>query len=83
MLLFTDVPSRLSNLFNALPRQSGLRLPVYKTLLELASANDELDTLGLSQSDVEKWLSEWDVSPEEKSAFLKLLVDVFQKAGQS
>ena len=73
----------MSNLFNAIPRPSALRLPVYKTLLELASGNDELDTLGLSQSDVEKWLSEWDVSPEEKSAFLKLLVDAFQKAGQS
>ncbi|KAI0722590.1 PCI-domain-containing protein [Earliella scabrosa] len=73
----------LSNLFNAIPRRSALRLPVYKTLLELASGNDELDTLGLSQSDVEKWLSEWEVSPEEKSDFLKLLVDAFQKAGQS
>ena len=59
-----------------------MRLPVYKTLLELASANDEIDVLGLSQSEVEKWLSEWEVSPEEKSTFLKLLVDVFHKAGQ-
>lgn len=73
---------RLSNLFNALPRQSGLRLPVYKTLLELASANDEIDILGIDQTEVDKWLSEWDISSEEKSAFLKLIVDAFQKADQ-
>ncbi|KAI0751139.1 PCI-domain-containing protein [Daedaleopsis nitida] len=72
----------LSNLFNAIPRQSALRLPVYKTLLELASANDELDILGLSRSEVEKWLSDWEVSSEEKSEFLKLLVDVNRQAGQ-
>lgn len=74
---------RLSNLFNAIPRQSGLRLPVYKTLLDLASANDEIDILGIDQAEVDKWLSEWDISSEDKSAFLKLLVDAFQKAGQS
>ncbi|RDX53739.1 PCI-domain-containing protein [Lentinus brumalis] len=73
----------LSNLFNAIPRQSGLRLPVYKTLLDLASANDEIDILGIDQAEVDKWLSEWDISSEDKSAFLKLLVDAFQKAGQS
>ncbi|KAI0722310.1 PCI-domain-containing protein [Cerioporus squamosus] len=72
----------LSNLFNAIPRQSSLRLPVYKTLLELASANDELDILGIDQTEVDKWLSEWDVSSEDKSAFLKLLVDAFLKAEQ-
>ena len=60
-----------------------MRLPVYRALIEHASANDELDVLGLSQSEVEKWLSEWDVSQDEKSGFLKLIVDVFQKAGES
>ncbi|KAA1473359.1 hypothetical protein DENSPDRAFT_802463 [Dentipellis sp. KUC8613] len=72
----------LSNLFNALPRTSPLRLSVYNTLLELASANDELDVLQLSQSDVEKWLQEWNISPSEKTAFLKALVDAFAKAGE-
>ena len=56
---------------------------MYKSLLELASANDDLEVLGLSQPEVEKWLSEWDISPEEKSSFLKLIVDAFQKAGES
>ncbi len=77
-----DNPHRLSNLFNALPRRSGLRLPVHQTLLALASANDDLDVLGLSQTDVEKWLSEWDVSPEEKSGFIKLIVDAYKKSEQ-
>ncbi|KAM5534416.1 hypothetical protein V8D89_011883 [Ganoderma adspersum] len=72
----------LSNLFNAIPRQSGLRLPVYQTLLALASANDDLDALGLSQSEVEKWLSEWEVTPEEKSGFVKLIVDAYKKSRQ-
>ncbi|KAI0775891.1 PCI-domain-containing protein [Trametes elegans] len=72
----------LSNVFNAIPRRSPLRLLVYQTLLEYASANDELDIIfGVSQTEVDKWLSEWEISPEEKSGFLKLLVHVFTKAG--
>ncbi|PIL37471.1 hypothetical protein GSI_01165 [Ganoderma sinense ZZ0214-1] len=70
----------LSNLFNAIPRRSGLRLPVYRTLLTLASANDDLDALGLSQSEIEKWLSEWEVTPEEKSGFINLIVDAYKKS---
>jgi len=75
-------PQSLSSLFNTLPRHSALRLPVYRTLLELASSNDELHVLQVSRSDVENWLKEWDITPTEKSAFLKTLVDVFSKAGQ-
>ncbi|KAI9000684.1 PCI-domain-containing protein [Trametes punicea] len=73
----------LSNLFNSIPRRSPLRLSVYETLLEYASAHDELELLGISQTEVDKWLSEWEVSPEEKSGFLKLLVHAFAKAGQA
>ncbi len=69
-------------LFNTLPRPSALRPLVYKVLLELASSNDELQVLQVSRADVDKWLKEWDISPAEKSAFLKTLVDVFSKAGQ-
>jgi translation initiation factor 3 subunit M len=29
-----------------------------------------------------KWLKEWEITPSEKSAFLKRLVDAFSKAGQ-
>ena len=72
----------LSNLFNTLPRESALRPPVYKALLEVASSNDELHVLQVSRGDVEKWLKEWDVTPAEKSAFLETLVEVFSKAGQ-
>jgi translation initiation factor 3 subunit M len=60
-----------------------LRLPVYKVLLHLADSNDEVHVLQLSRADVDKWLNEWDVAPAEKSAFLKTLVDVFSKAGQT
>ncbi|KAI0650392.1 PCI-domain-containing protein [Trametes meyenii] len=73
----------LSNLFNAIPRQSPLRLAVYQILLELASANDELELLGISQTEVDKWLSEWEISSEEKSSFLKLLVRAFTKANNA
>ncbi|TFK43819.1 hypothetical protein BDQ12DRAFT_643487 [Crucibulum laeve] len=72
----------LSNLFNAIPRKSPLRLAVYNTLLEIATANDDLDALQLSKSDVEKWLSEWGISSKEKAAFLKSIVDAYAKAGQ-
>ncbi|EEB88550.1 hypothetical protein MPER_13555, partial [Moniliophthora perniciosa FA553] len=59
---------RLSNLFNAIPRTSPLRLTVYRTLLDTAASNEEIDFLNLSRVDVDKWLGEWDISPEEKSA---------------
>ncbi|KAF7981704.1 hypothetical protein HWV62_32280 [Athelia sp. TMB] len=72
----------LSNLFNATPRKSALRLPVYNALLQVATANDQLDLLGLSLEDVEKWLGEWAVTPEEKSAFLKSIVDAYDKSDQ-
>lgn len=52
-----------------------------RALVEIASANDELNYLSLEAGEVVKWLSEWDVSAEEKSAFLKLLVDAYAKAG--
>ncbi|KAJ7368777.1 hypothetical protein DFH08DRAFT_762833 [Mycena albidolilacea] len=71
----------LSNLFNALPRKSPLRLTVYTTLLDLATANEELAALQLARVDVEKWLREWDVSSEEKSKFLKTIVDAYEKTG--
>ncbi|KAK7696295.1 hypothetical protein QCA50_000949 [Cerrena zonata] len=71
----------LSNLFNAIPRSSGLRLSVHQALVNLASTNDELDNLAVNVSEVEKWLSEWEVSAEEKVEFLKDLVEVYAKAG--
>ncbi|KZT24562.1 PCI-domain-containing protein [Neolentinus lepideus HHB14362 ss-1] len=72
----------LSNLFNALPRRSALRLLVYRTLLDIASANDELEVLQISRGDVEKWMQEWDVPSEEKSQFLKSVSDALSKSGQ-
>jgi translation initiation factor 3 subunit M len=72
----------LSNLFNSLPRSSPLRSVVYTNILNLAVSNDDLETLQLSQSEVSKWLSEWDVSNDEKAAFLKALVDAYAKASE-
>ena len=51
-----------------------------RALVQLASANDELEQLQFSEAEVERWLSEWAISPEEKSAYLKTLVDVFEQA---
>ncbi|KIK03132.1 hypothetical protein K443DRAFT_121587 [Laccaria amethystina LaAM-08-1] len=72
----------LANLFNSIPRNSPLRLAVYKTLLALATSNDDLDILKLSRADVEEWLSEWNISQDEKSTFLKSIVDAYAKAGE-
>ncbi|KAJ6560455.1 hypothetical protein B0H19DRAFT_1147790 [Mycena capillaripes] len=72
----------LSNLFNAIPRKSPLRLAVYTALLDLATANEELDALQLARVDVEKWLREWDISSEEKSTFLKTISDSYEKSGE-
>ncbi|EDR12258.1 uncharacterized protein LACBIDRAFT_311474 [Laccaria bicolor S238N-H82] len=72
----------LANLFNSIPRNSPLRLAVYNTLLALATSNDDLEILKLSRADVEKWLSEWNISQDEKSTFLKSIVDAYAKAGE-
>ncbi|KAL0580738.1 hypothetical protein V5O48_001296 [Marasmius crinis-equi] len=72
----------LSNLFNAIPRTSPLRLSVYRTLLDIATANDQIDVLQLSRTDVNNWLVEWEVSQEEKSAFLKSIADAYAKSDQ-
>ncbi|KAG1797715.1 uncharacterized protein HD556DRAFT_1267237 [Suillus plorans] len=72
----------ISNLFNATPRNSALRLPIYTALLKVAANNGELETLRLSRKDVEKWLQEWDISGEERSQFLKSIVDAFIQSGQ-
>ncbi|EKM79917.1 hypothetical protein AGABI1DRAFT_99540 [Agaricus bisporus var. burnettii JB137-S8] len=73
----------LSNLFNAIPQTSPLRHSVYTVILELATKNDQLDILQLQRATVEKWLSEWKISQDEKAQFLKSLADAFAKAGQS
>lgn len=73
----------LSNLFNAIPHTSPLRYSVYSAILELATSNDRLDTLQLQRPTVEKWLTEWQISQDEKALFLKSLVDAFAAAGQS
>ncbi|KAK1223316.1 hypothetical protein PQX77_013793 [Marasmius sp. AFHP31] len=72
----------LSNLFNALPRSSPLRLSIYRTLLDIATSNDQIDVLQLSRADVNTWLAEWDVSQEEKSAFTKSIADAYAKSDQ-
>ncbi|EGO02107.1 hypothetical protein SERLA73DRAFT_177851 [Serpula lacrymans var. lacrymans S7.3] len=72
----------LSNLFNATPRSSALRLPIYTTLLQIATSNGNLDILCLSKKDVEQWLQQWNISAEEKSEFLKSIIDALTKSGQ-
>ena len=52
-----------------------------RALIQVASANDHLEQLQLSETEVERWLSEWQVSQEQKGAYLKLLVDVYAQAG--
>ncbi|KAF8592729.1 PCI domain-containing protein [Ramaria rubella] len=73
----------LSNLFNALPNRSTLRPCVYKSLLDLATENGELEILQLKSSDMEKWLDEWDIAVDEKSEFIKCISDAFHKVGQN
>lgn len=56
---------------------------MYKTLLQLASDQEELEVLGLDRAEVEKWVHEWDVSSEDKSNFLQLVAAAYTKCGQS
>ena len=49
-----------------------------EALIRIAASSDELEQLQLSLPEVEKWLSEWDVSQEEKSTYLKTLTTTFE-----
>ncbi|KAF9651741.1 PCI-domain-containing protein [Thelephora ganbajun] len=73
----------LSFLFNAIPRNSALRLTVYETLIRQASSHDKVELLQIAPESIERWTSEWAITPEQKFGFLRLLVEVFEKAGQS
>ncbi|KAF9782189.1 hypothetical protein BJ322DRAFT_1111072 [Thelephora terrestris] len=72
----------LSSLFNAIPRNSALRLTVYETLIRQASSHDKVELLQITPESIEKWTSEWAITPEQKFGFLRLLAEVFEKAGQ-
>ncbi|KIM29417.1 hypothetical protein M408DRAFT_328690, partial [Serendipita vermifera MAFF 305830] len=72
----------LSNIFNATPRSSPLRLKTYTALLKLASTHDEMDVLHLHKAEVDKWLDEWDIDVEDRAAFCKSIADALVKAGQ-
>ncbi|KZT60753.1 hypothetical protein CALCODRAFT_428714 [Calocera cornea HHB12733] len=72
----------ISNLFNAAPRKSAVRLHAYKALLNVAAENGEVSLLQVSKSDVEGWLEEWDVSAEDKAELLVQIAEALEKSGQ-
>ncbi|KAF8914261.1 hypothetical protein CPB84DRAFT_1721203 [Gymnopilus junonius] len=72
----------ISNLFNTIPRNSPLRLLVYQTILDLATSQDELHILEITKPNVERWLSEWEITDEEKASFLKSIVDAYLKTDE-
>jgi len=72
----------ISNLFNAAPRESAVRLHAYKALLKVAAESGEVSLLQVSKSDVEGWLEEWDVSVEEKAELLVQIAEALEQSGQ-
>jgi translation initiation factor 3 subunit M len=44
-------------------------------------ADEQMDLLQIPVSDVEKWVAEWTISPEQKSSVLKGIVDAYAIAG--
>ena len=73
---------RLSFLFNAIPRNSALRLTVYDTLVRQASSHDKVELLQITPESIERWTSEWNIVLEQKFDLLRLLAEAFGKAGQ-
>ncbi|KAG5639667.1 hypothetical protein H0H81_005850 [Sphagnurus paluster] len=76
------MPKSLSNLFNAINRPSPLRLLVYTALIQTTSANGDLDTLQITRTQIERWLSEWDISQSEKADFLKIVSAAYETVSQ-
>ncbi|KAG5340416.1 hypothetical protein C0989_001656 [Termitomyces sp. Mn162] len=72
----------LSNLFNATEHTSSIRPLVYSSLVQISSANGDLDVLQITRINVEKWLSEWTVPPTEKASFLKTISGAYEAESQ-
>ncbi|KAG6850642.1 hypothetical protein H0H93_010834 [Arthromyces matolae] len=67
----------LSNFFNATERTSPLRPLIYTSLVKISTSNGDLASLHINRTTVEKWLQEWNISQEDKAAFLKTITDEF------
>ncbi|KAG6861869.1 hypothetical protein C0995_011166 [Termitomyces sp. Mi166 len=88
--LLTDEPATqkflkyriLSNLFNATERTSSIRPQVYSALIQISSVNGDLDVLQITRRNVEKWLSEWNITPTEKASFLKIISSAYKAESQ-
>ena len=55
---------------------------VYQALLRIATEEDELEALGITRAEAEKWSSEWDISSEQKGEFLRSIADAYIKTGK-
>ena len=80
--IWLRIYNRLSNTFNVTPRSSPLRLQTYLSIVEIASRSEDYEPLQFESVDFEKWLSEWDVSVEEKASFLKSIASALVSSGK-
>ncbi|KAG6899606.1 hypothetical protein C0993_008767 [Termitomyces sp. T159_Od127] len=88
--LLTDEPATqkflkyriLSNLFNATEHTSSIRPLVYSALVQISSANGDIDALQITRTNIEKWLSNWNIAPTEKASFLKTISGAYEAESQ-
>ncbi|KAG9323729.1 hypothetical protein KVV02_006452 [Mortierella alpina] len=71
----------LSNIFNTLPSNSSLRLPVFTSIVELAVATDDMDLVLPQLQYVPSWISEWSVGVEAERTLLLTVSDRLKETG--
>ncbi|CAO3570328.1 unnamed protein product [Mortierella alpina] len=71
----------LSNIFNTLPANSPLRLPVFTSIVELAVASDDMDLVLPQLQYVPSWISEWGVGVEAERTLLMTVSDRLKETG--
>ncbi|KAF9987907.1 hypothetical protein BGZ75_010315 [Mortierella antarctica] len=71
----------LSNIFNTLPANSPLRLPVFTSIVELAVATDDMDLVLPQLQYVPSWISEWGVGVEAERTLLLAVSDRLKETG--
>ncbi|KAF9281395.1 hypothetical protein BGZ68_006655 [Mortierella alpina] len=71
----------LSNIFNTLPANSPLRLPVFTSIVELAVATDDMDLVLPQLQYVPSWISEWGVGVEAERTLLLTVSDRLKETG--
>jgi len=72
----------LQNLYNTLEYTSPLRYEVFLSILNIATKNDEIDTLLPQLSRLDNWVKEWAISTDQIRELYMIVSDRLKESGE-